>query len=417
MNERRPPARQDHRRECVSLKYMFSLIIIETLLASPLTEPPQTPPPDFQLTPRATETFPEGEVDAEAPKVKRKPKEKKQIIDAVIELTDGPGGRGRGGRGFGPPVVRDVSDILTEQRFLPRSSMVMRLMEIREDPLAHFLPTKVTPEGTYLCVGPPGLVPELNDLFMRPVQTAPAPKKRGASPEKRDRKKPRVDGSVHEDEEVEQGRRDQSVAPSIGVAGEALGGRASLVPDGGFDFADMTGGVDDFQLDVPGEFPVAQEDLGTDRARSVAPSELTRLSTPAVDGGEGDESYADLTCPIAAFDTRPIPSSQSQETEGDSESKGYSKNTVKALGLIRQELQPTDDGEGRVMSFAKMSQKASRRAASAFFFELLVLGTRDCIKLSQNSPFENIEIRAKNRLWEYQGGSSFGRSTGSAVGA
>ena len=40
------------------------------------------------------------------------------------------------------------------------------------------------------------------------------------------------------------------------------------------------------------------------------------------------------------------------------------------------------------MSFAEMSQKATRRAASAFSFELLVLGTRDCIKLSQNSPFE-----------------------------
>ncbi|KAL4078416.1 Rec8 like protein-domain-containing protein [Scleroderma yunnanense] len=382
-------------------------------MSSPLTEPPQTPPPDVQLTPRAIATFPEGEVDAEATKVKRKPKEKKQIIDAVIELADGPGGRG--GRGFGPPVVRDVSDILADQRFLPRSSMVMRLMEIREDPLAHFLPTKVTPQGTYLCVGPPGLVPELSDLFMRPIQAAPASKKRGASPEKSNRKKPRVDGSVHEDEEVEQGRRDQSVAPSVGVVGEAPGGRTSLIPDSGFEFGDMTGGVDDFQLEVPGEFPVAQEDLGTDRARSVAPSELTRLSTPAVDGEEGEESYADLTCPIAAFDTRPSQSSQSQETDGDSEGKGYSKNTVKALAVIRQELQPIDNGEGRVMSFAKMSQKASRRAASAFFFELLVLGTRDCIKLSQSSPFDNIEIRAKNKLWEYQGSSSIGRSIESVV--
>ena len=391
------------------------LSVVEILLASPLTEPPQTPPPDVQLTPRPGQTF-EGEADAEVTKVKRKPKEKKQIIDAVIELTDGPGGRGRG-RGFGPPVVRDVSDILTEQRFLPRSTMVMRLMEIREDPLSHFLPTKVTPEGTYLCVGPPGLVPELSNLFMRPMQTAPPPKKRGASPEKRDRKKPRVDGSVHEDEEVEQGRRDQSVAPSVGMVGEALGGRTSVVPDGGFDFADMTGGMDSFQMDVPGEFPVAQEDLGTDRAKSIAPSELTRLSTPAVDGEEGDETYADLTCPIAAFDTRPTPSSQSQETEGDSEGRGYSKNTAKALGIIRQELQPTADAEGRVMSFTKMSQKATRRAASAFFFELLVLGTRDCIKLSQNSPFENIEIRAKNRLWEHQGGSSIGQSIASVAGA
>ncbi|KAI6157783.1 Rec8 like protein-domain-containing protein [Pisolithus tinctorius] len=373
-------------------------------MSSPLTEPPQTPPPDLQLTPRAaTEVLPGEDVEVEATKVKRKPREKKQIIDAVIELTDK--GGARRGRGFGPPVVQDLSDILTEQRFLPRSSMVMRLMEIREDPLAHFLPTKVTPEGTYLCVGPPGLVPELTDLFMRPIQSGPLSKKRGTSPGKGSRKKPRVEGSVQDEEEVEQARRDVSVAPSAGVPGEALGPRASLAPDsGGFEFGDMTGVVDDFQMDVPGEFPTAQEDLRVERARSVAPSELTRLSTPGVEGEE-EESYADLTCPIAAFDVRPLPSTQSQETDGDTDSKGYSKNTVKALAIIRKELQPGhDNGQAAVMSFSKMAQKASRRAASAFFFELLVLGTRDCIKLSQSTAFENIEIRAKPRLWE-QGGS------------
>jgi cohesin complex subunit SCC1 len=46
--------------------------------------------------------------------------------------------------------------------------------------------------------------------------------------------------------------------------------------------------------------------------------------------------------------------------------------------------------------------QASRRAAASFFFELLVLGTRDCVKLNQSSPFENIEVRAKEKLWEQQ---------------
>ncbi|KAI6021418.1 Rec8 like protein-domain-containing protein [Pisolithus microcarpus] len=328
------------------------------LLASPLTEPPQTPPPDIQLTPRlAAETLPGEEVEGEVTKVKRKPKEKKQIIDAVIELTDK--GGARRGRGFGPPVVQDVSDILTEQRFLPRSSMVMRLMEIREDPLAHFLPTKVTPEGTYLCVGPPGLAPELTDL--------------GTSPGKSTRKKPRLEGSVQDEEEVEQARRDASVVPSVGLPGDTLGPRASLAPDGGgFEFGDMTGAVDDFQMNVPDEFPMAQEDLG---AQPWPHLSLTRLSTPGIEGEE-EESYADLTCPIAAFDVRPLPSSQSQEMDGDVDSKGYSKNTVKALALI---------------------------PASAFFFELLVLGTRDCIKLTQSAAFENIEIRATPKLWEQSG--------------
>ncbi|KIJ68157.1 hypothetical protein HYDPIDRAFT_107820 [Hydnomerulius pinastri MD-312] len=384
-------------------------------MSSPLTEPPRTPPPvDLNLTPRATaQVLPEEE--AEAVKVKRKPKEKKQIIDSVTELADGPGGRG--GRGLGAPVIKDVSDILAEQQFLPRSTMVMRLMEIREDPLAHFLPTKVTPEGTFFCAGPPGLAPELTELFMRPLQSGLPSKKRGASPEKGGRKKPKVDESVHEDEEVEQGRRDASVAPSVAIASEALGGRASIAPEGGFDFGDMSAGMDDFQMDVGGEVPVAQEEIGTERGRSVAPSERSRLSTPAVGEEEGEETYADLTSLIAAFDVRPSQSSQSQEsTTTDGEGRGYSKNTVKALGIIRKELQPEDEDEELVMSFAKMSTKASRRAASAFFFELLVLGTRDCIKLSQNAPFENIEVRAKEKLWERQRHGSSAPSIASAFG-
>lgn len=293
--------------------------------------------------------------------------------------------------------------------------MVMRLMEIREDPLAYFLPTKVTPEGTFFLAGPPGLAPELSDLFMRPLQTSLPSKKRGASPDKAGRKKPRVEGSIHEDEQVEQGRRDASIAPSIALASEALGGRASMAPDGGFDFGDMTGGLDEFQMDVGGEFPVAHDELGLGQSKGAA-TEQSRSSTPAVDGEEGEETYADLTCPIASFDVRPSPA-QAQEAAGDGEGTGYSKNTVKALGIIRKELKPEDreDDEERVMSFRRMTEKASRRAASAFFFELLVLGTRDCVKLTQNAAFENIEVHAKDKLWERQRHGSVAPSIASAT--
>ena len=339
----------------------------------------------------------EAEVELDTTKAKRKPKEKKQIIDSVIELADGPGARA--GRGLGAPVVRDISDILAEQQFLPRSTMVMRLLEIRDDPLAHFLPTKITPEGTFFCAGPPGLAPELSELFMRPMQGGLPSKKRGASPDKGGRKKPRVEEGTHE--EVEQGRRDASIAPSIAIASEALGGRASVVPEGGFDFGDVSGGMDDFRMDVGADFPVAHDEVA-ERARSAAPSERSRLSTPAVDAEEGEETYADVSSAIAVFDVRPSQSSQSQESTNEAEGKGYSRNTVKALGIIRRELQPEDDDEEKTISFAQVSHKASRRAASAFFFELLVLGTRDCIKLSQGAPFENIEVRAKDKLWEHQ---------------
>ncbi|KAL7281759.1 hypothetical protein ACG7TL_005078 [Trametes sanguinea] len=370
--------------------------------SSPLTEPPQTPPPDVQLTPKVV-----------AEEATKKKKERKQIIDSVTELQDGPGavGRGRNG-GLGAPVTKDVSDIVTEHATLPRSALVMRLQEIREDPLAHFLPMKATPQGTFFNAAPPGLVPELADLFLRPVTPlGAAGKRRGGSPEKPPSKKRRTEGSVAGDEEeIEQARRESSRAPSLAFGSDVYG-RPSVGPGMDITFGDNTGVGEDFQMDVP-EFeggPLGSE-AGRARSRSLAPSELSRLSTPPPDVilEEGDESHADVTCPIAVFDDR-IESSQAQsqattELGASDDGKGYSKNTVKALALIRRELQPSAEApaQDKYMSFNQMSQKASRRAAAAFFFELLVLGTRDCVKLSQPEPFANIEVRAKDKLWDRQ---------------
>jgi len=261
-------------------------------------------------------------------------------------------------------MAKDLSNILTEQHFLPRSSVVMRLLEIRDDPLAHFLPTKVTPDGTFFCVAPPGLAPELADMFLQPVQNVLATKKRGLSPEKGANKRPRLDGSVIGEDEVEIARRAGSLAPSI-LGSEVLG-RGSVGPGGGLDFGDNIGiGMDDFQLDMGGDFEMGgDQDLGRARSKSVAPTDRSRMSTPAADGvpiEDGDETYADATCPIAIFDIQP---SQSQEAENETEAitnegKGYSKNTIKALGIIRKELQPVADEEGqeKVISFRKMSDK------------------------------------------------------------
>ncbi|OCH84666.1 hypothetical protein OBBRIDRAFT_764010 [Obba rivulosa] len=361
--------------------------------SSPLTEPPQTPPPDLELTPR---------VDAQEKRKKRK--ERRQIIDTVTELANGPGAQISRGRNAGiGPQTADVSSIVTEHNYLPHSPLVMRLLEIREDPISHFLPTKVTPTGTFFCAAPPGLAPELAQMFMRPVQSLGGAKRRGASPEKPSSKRARLE-SVAGDEEVEQVRRAASVAPSVALGSEILGRGASAGP--GLDFGDVTAGLDDFQMEIP-EFEMALGDVGLEQVRekSLALSALSRLSTPAPDR-EGDESFADMTSPIAVFDDRAAQSqSQLTESTASEDTKGSSRNTAKALTIVRRELQPTpgeEHDEEKVMSFKKMSQKASRRAAAAFFFELLVLGTRDCVKLSQAAPFENIEVRAKDKLWERQ---------------
>lgn len=316
----------------------------------------------MELTPRA---------DAEA-KVKRRPKEKKQIIDAVTELAEGPGARIGRGRAAGDSQVKDVSDIVTEHNYLPRSTLVMRLLEIREDPLAHFLPTKTTPLGTFFCAAPPGLAPELSEMFMRPLQTYGPSKRRGASPEKPPSKKRRVDESVIDDDEIEQARR-ASVAPSIALGSEVLGRRS---PGMDFNF-DTTAVVDDFQMEIP-EIEMGLEEIALpERARSKSVlSALSRLTTPAPEGvplQEGEESYADVVCPIAVFDEQSAQSqsqSQSQGTDGapSDDGKGYSRNTVKALSIIRKELQPSPDGEDeeKVMSFQRMTVKVCRLCLDSF---------------------------------------------------
>lgn len=343
---------------------------------SPLTEPPQTPPAEFNLP----EPIPDADADAvvadagvadadaATPKPKKLRKEKKQIVDSVTELADGgPGARvARNGRGGDNEPAKDNSAILTTPSFLPRSPLVMRLLAIRDDPLAHFLPTRPGPDGTTLfCAAPPGLAPELAELFMRPVRGAQV-KRRTAEQGKDDApssKRRRLGSAAPEDEEeLEVGRRDASAAPSV-VLGSAAFGRASVVPDAGLDisFQDNSG-MGDFEMDVPMpeiELPQA----GRSREPSMAPSERSRsrLSTPGVEEGEEGRTFAGVACPIAAFDVRQS-QSQEQEQKADKEDgKGYSKNTVKALALIRKELQPSedDDEDEKVLSFKKVSEKVS----------------------------------------------------------
>jgi cohesin complex subunit SCC1 len=305
---------------------------------------------------------------------KRKRK-KKQIFDDLTELD----GRGRGG--LGPLNAMDVSSILTDHQYLPRSAVVMRLLEIREDPISHFLPTKVTPNGTFFFAGPPGMAPELQELFMRPVATyVPSSKRRGTSPEKppskRARLEPEGEGSVLLDDEGEPGQaRRGSVAPSHGLGSEVLG-RESVGP--GFEFDNTGLGMEDFQMDI-GKDDLPPVELI--REKSVAPSELTRISrtsTPALE--EGEETYADLECPIVAFDMKG--SSQASETDNTgatTDGKGFSKNTVRALGIIRKELEPVD-GEEQVMSFKRMATKV--RKSRIFVCYLYT----DCRWVTGNAP-------------------------------
>ena len=362
-----------------------------------MTPAPQTPGAEPAL-----ELAEDAQATPKASPAKRKPAtkklvEKKQVIDDVTELEGGPKGRGRAGGDLGPAVNKDVSSILTEPRYLPSSRTVARLHEIRHDPLAHFMPIKDTADGKFFFAGPPGLAPELLELFMFPANNATT-KRRAVSPDgdARSPKKRRVEQTAEDEDDVELGRRDGSRAPSMAMGSDIFGGAD---PGPGLDMGDGGDlGLGDFDMPAYDDEP------------ALALHDETRLSTPGVDGEipdvEDGEAYVDLSCPIALFDSSQATQEQRAAEEAaaaDSKNKGYSKNTTRALQILRRELAPVGGvPREEPVSFVKMSEKATRRAAASFFFELLVLGTRDSVKLSQEEPFANIEVRAKDRLWERQ---------------
>lgn len=318
--------------------------------ASPLTELPLTPPP-----------FEDVEPNPEAPateKAKRKQKDKKQIIDSVTELQNGiaAGNRGRAGA-HANPLNTDVSNIISPQHFLPRSAIVMRLLEIRDDPVTYFLPAASKANAHFFSAAPPGLAPALADLFLRPVPGAAPQKRKGTSPGPSPSKRARLD-------DVEQARRAESIAPSEhGGLPQADFGQSM---DGGFEFADQSGAIDNFELELP-EADVHMEP--EERARSVF-TDRSRYSSVEPDGLEYTRAAGyDGTCAISIFDVSlPSQATQSQAVGGEQEAEpvegdkhGYSKNTVKALGLIRKELQPAvnedDEPAPEGLSFKKMSVK------------------------------------------------------------
>lgn len=258
----------------------------------------------------------------------RKKPQKKQIVDSVIELDDGPGLRpGRNGTMESQPK-RDLSDILTEQRFLPQSRTVMRLMEIRDDPLGHFFPTKNTPNGTFLYAGPAWLNPKLAELYLQPIANLHAKRPR-AGEDQGANKKARLENG---DEGMVDGvefPRGASVAPSM--HGGSDHGRMSMGPDMGMDFNDMGGMGMDFGDQVGlGDFstgPLIEED------------ERDRLSTPGIGlDAEPIESYSDASCKIAIFDNNHSQAPEQDASGPDQSSLGFSKNTKKAIAFLRKDL-------------------------------------------------------------------------------
>jgi cohesin complex subunit SCC1 len=156
-----------------------------------------TPPPEtLDLTPRVAKRVADAKA---APRAKRV-----RIVraDEELELPD---------EDFAPPA--DDSPILGEENFIPANPAALRLRDILADPVAHFLPTS----NARLFAGPPGLAPELAELFTFPANVLRRVREEPSTPPARPAKRPRKATSEAPEEPAESraGTRGSPASPTL----------------------------------------------------------------------------------------------------------------------------------------------------------------------------------------------------------
>ncbi|GAA5958618.1 hypothetical protein JCM21900_004656 [Sporobolomyces salmonicolor] len=391
----------------------------------------------LQLTPRAAaQVVARQAADGKQPAKKR---QKALAVDKVIEL-DWQAGRLTAKERFKDP------------EFLPRSRLHLALLapNAHASLLPQSLPKPSKTSPSLELFGPPGLLaPELQDLFKFPTR------RERIRLEGRERQK---DG----ERDVELGRRAISVLSNL--VDDFGADHLNRDFGGGGDEGDLTfglgnegedmGGFDqgDFQFDLgglDGEPPVTGDEVDpnktpTKRSKKqkmshagagdvdVTPARSIFSTTTGRALLEDDERVYRSEGPLAVFDeltssrAAPSPSqTQSQvaashslateeedalaqaetQTQTQAQKSGsvslQNRNTRKAVRVIKEqlELEEQEVGEKKV-EFNKVAEKASRRAASSFFFELLVLSSADVVKLKQQDAYGNIEVRVTDKLRE-----------------
>jgi cohesin complex subunit SCC1 len=285
-------------------------------------------------------------------KEKRKAKEKKQVIDAVTELNDGNDRRKANQNGL-PFAKADVSNIITPPVYLPSSSMVMRYLEVRADPLSHFFPIKVTDTGSFYCVAPPGIAPEISDMFLFPAPQGAGQKRKGPGQDERATKRQRLGSEPIDEVEMPRLRAGSAALSAAGNFNEDHFGDG-FAEESGFFPNDDTLPLDNVRFDV-------DDSLHLDKPPS------SRHTTPGADlFDENVRVYADVDSLVAIFDTQP----QTQDTTGPTSSQqpaddkeettnkdGFGRNTLKAIGLLRNEFDALGSRKNKNLSFAQLTDK------------------------------------------------------------
>lgn len=404
-----------------------------------------------EMTPRTKEKVEEAARKQAADAAAKAAKSRAQIQDRVTELEDNDRAAATLGK-----RRNNVNDVILDGDFLPRSRAYATLLELQKDPASLLADSVLGKDsrglGRLFAGSDLQLGPELNNFFVVDLEAHRAAKR--ARLQQHVGREPSV-----VDESLETGRRAAPEGDDTGVdffgAGDdttfGLGDGADGAQfDMGMDpLADMTLGADvtmdesavrksdrvRAQQEAAAKAAEGARDGGNnalDEEGVLAP--LSRFATPSPSdaGGAGakdtdafnevDSFTPSTTRLLAAFEQRPSDLNTQQEAgeAADAEAAalaaedvsasqaasktGWSKNTIRAQRVIRSQLKKQNDADADAdtdasLSFQQVGQNASRRAAAGFFFELLVLGTKDRIALNQDEAYGDIAIRGKSSLW------------------
>lgn len=348
-------------------------------------------------------------------------RKRKQIIDSRTQLDDSTQRR--------QTTEGTAGIVLAEPSFLPTKSSHLHLLELQADPIKGVSPLLQADNAKQLFHSAKNLAPELSGLFTvdasamlrRRTQLIEDVAQLPARPQKRLRA---------EGEEEEQEGQEEDYASEIGRRAMdsqmQLGAGADLTFESMDDYdpfalqaeGDITLGATGFDL---GEEIVEPAQTGLRRSQRKRPTnieedleaeeerrrraafqqegQLGRLGTPE-EGSVISSSYEDVSptpsYPLRAFDA---PAAGDVTAASTASAVGMSRNTLRAIKVLKTKLSPEDEeGEGE-MEFSQVTKNASRRAASAFFFEILALGTKDCLRVDQETAFGDIKIQAKPAFW------------------
>ncbi|WVO15779.1 hypothetical protein L204_103441 [Cryptococcus depauperatus] len=289
---------------------------------------------------------------------------------------------------------RDRAATLREERYISAKAESGQMGEFMSNPGPYLFPGFKVDGEAWTVIGPQGIAPELSELFTFPDNILRKGRSLADTEETQSSKRPRLDIGERETEIQEEMDVDVELARRVDTANNTFDN--DIFPAFQPDVGDFSRLADELP---PMEAPTADDipPMHFSREPSLA---LSRAESVARDVQFG---ISPVEFPLAIFDSRFNKIGERLSKWGldtEDESRGDStqgRHASMAVGLLRKELDAAP-AEGKI-SFDKLAHKATKRAASTFFFELLSLSTRDRIRIKQQETFGDIEIQGKERLW------------------